>query len=55
MTVYSFTDFLARDAPISDEELCAGTGFPNIFYLIFRLYRHHFPLLALAAWQKKMR
>jgi hypothetical protein len=67
VTGYSFTDFLAIEpradhaqrsghrAPISDEELCAGTGFPNIFYLISHLYRHYFPLVALAAWQKKMR
>jgi squalene-hopene/tetraprenyl-beta-curcumene cyclase len=30
-----------------DEELCTGTGFPNVFYLHFHLYRHYFPLLAL--------
>jgi squalene-hopene/tetraprenyl-beta-curcumene cyclase len=38
-----------------DEELCTGTGFPNVFYLNFHLYRHYFPLLALAVWQAKMR
>ena len=37
-----------------DEQLCTGTGFPNVFYLNFHLYRHYFPLLALAVWQAKM-
>ncbi len=36
-----------------DEELMTGTGFPNVFYLTYHLYRHYFPLLALAAWQSK--
>jgi squalene-hopene/tetraprenyl-beta-curcumene cyclase len=31
-----------------DEELATGTGFPNVFYLNYHLYRHYFPLLALA-------
>lgn len=31
-----------------DEELATGTGFPNVFYLTYHLYRHYFPLLALA-------
>jgi squalene-hopene/tetraprenyl-beta-curcumene cyclase len=44
-----------NSAGIWDEELCTGTGFPNVFYLNFHLYRHYFPLLALAVWQKKMR
>jgi len=35
-----------------DEELMTGTGFPNVFYLSYHLYRHYFPLLALAAWRK---
>jgi squalene-hopene/tetraprenyl-beta-curcumene cyclase len=35
-----------------DEDLMTGTGFPNVFYLSYHLYRHYFPLLALAAWQK---
>lgn len=34
-----------------DEELMTGTGFPNVFYLTYHLYRHYFPLLALATWQ----
>ncbi len=31
-----------------DEELATGTGFPRVFYLTYHLYRHSFPLLALA-------
>jgi squalene-hopene/tetraprenyl-beta-curcumene cyclase len=38
-----------------DEHLCTGTGFPNVFYLNFHLYRLYFPLLALAVWQAKIR
>ncbi|MBA3975796.1 MAG: squalene--hopene cyclase [Candidatus Solibacter sp.] len=31
-----------------DEDLMTGTGFPNVFYLSYHLYRDYFPLLALA-------
>jgi squalene-hopene/tetraprenyl-beta-curcumene cyclase len=31
-----------------DETLATGTGFPNVFYLRYTLYRNYFPLLALA-------
>lgn len=31
-----------------DESLYTGTGFPNVFYLNYQLYRLYFPLLALA-------
>jgi squalene-hopene/tetraprenyl-beta-curcumene cyclase len=31
-----------------DESLATGTGFPNVFYLQYTLYRDYFPLLALA-------
>ncbi|MEO8026777.1 MAG: squalene--hopene cyclase [Bryobacteraceae bacterium] len=31
-----------------DESLMTGTGFPNVFYLTYHLYRDYFPLLALA-------
>jgi squalene-hopene/tetraprenyl-beta-curcumene cyclase len=30
------------------EELATGTGFPNVFFLRYHLYRHYFPLMALA-------
>jgi squalene-hopene/tetraprenyl-beta-curcumene cyclase len=29
-----------------DETQFTGTGFPNVFYLQYHLYRHYFPLLA---------
>jgi squalene-hopene/tetraprenyl-beta-curcumene cyclase len=35
-----------------DEDLMTGTGFPNVFYLSYALYRHYFPLLALATFAK---
>ncbi|HBY64213.1 MAG TPA: squalene--hopene cyclase [Solibacterales bacterium] len=35
-----------------DEELNTGTGFPKVFYLMYHLYRHTFPLLALGAYLK---
>jgi squalene-hopene/tetraprenyl-beta-curcumene cyclase len=31
-----------------DEDLMTGTGFPNVFYLTYHMYRDYFPLLALA-------
>ena len=31
-----------------DELLFTGTGFPNVFYLQYHLYRNYFPLLAMA-------
>jgi squalene-hopene/tetraprenyl-beta-curcumene cyclase len=36
------------------EELMTGTGFPNVFYLAYRLYPHYFPLLALATWHRSV-
>ena len=33
------------------EEQATGTGFPNVFYLTYHLYRDYFPLLALATVQ----
>jgi squalene-hopene/tetraprenyl-beta-curcumene cyclase len=30
------------------EEATTGTGFPNVFYLTYGMYRDYFPLLALA-------
>ncbi len=35
-----------------DEDLSTGTGFPRVFYLQYHLYRHSFPVLALAAYRK---
>jgi squalene-hopene/tetraprenyl-beta-curcumene cyclase len=31
-----------------DEEATTGTGFPNVFYLTYQMYRDYFPLMALA-------
>jgi squalene-hopene/tetraprenyl-beta-curcumene cyclase len=30
------------------ETATTGTGFPNVFYLTYAMYRDYFPLLALA-------
>ena len=35
-----------------DEELATGTGFPNVFYLNYHLYKDYFPLLALSSFVK---
>jgi squalene-hopene/tetraprenyl-beta-curcumene cyclase len=34
-----------------EETATTGTGFPCVFYLKYHLYRHSFPLMALARWQ----
>ena len=31
-----------------DEDATTGTGFPNVFYLTYHMYRDYFPLMALA-------
>ena len=36
------------------EEKHTGTGFPGDFYLIYRLYCHYFPLLALGRYKKRI-
>jgi len=48
-------DYLIRtqkDDGTWDEELATGTGFPQVFYLRYHLYRNSFPLLALSAFLK---
>ncbi len=40
-----------RDDGEWDESLATGTGFPNVFYLRYTLYRSYFPLLALRQTQ----
>jgi squalene-hopene/tetraprenyl-beta-curcumene cyclase len=35
-----------------DESQWTGTGFPKIFYLKYHLYRHYFPLMALARYRR---
>ncbi len=36
-----------------EESLMTGTGFPNVFYLSYHLYRDYFPLMALATLHPK--
>jgi squalene-hopene/tetraprenyl-beta-curcumene cyclase len=35
-----------------DEDFYTGTGFPKVFYLKYHLYRHYFPLTALARYKR---
>jgi len=35
-----------------DEEPFTGTGFPKVFYLKYHLYRHYFPMFALARYRQ---
>jgi squalene-hopene/tetraprenyl-beta-curcumene cyclase len=35
-----------------DEQPFTGTGFPKVFYLKYHLYRHYFPLYALARYRR---
>jgi squalene-hopene/tetraprenyl-beta-curcumene cyclase len=37
-----------------DEEATTGTGFPNVFYLTYTMYRDYFPLLALAGARRAL-
>ncbi len=37
-----------------EEEWYTGTGFPRVFYLRYHLYRHYFPLMALARYSHLM-
>ncbi len=36
------------------EDLATGTGFPNVFYLQYTLYRNYFPVLALSAARRAL-
>jgi len=48
-------DYLVRtqnDDGTWDEALATGTGFPQVFYLCYHLYRNSFPLLALNSYLK---
>ena len=38
-----------------DEPQFTGTGFPSVFYLRYHLYRLHFPLMALARYERAAR
>jgi squalene-hopene/tetraprenyl-beta-curcumene cyclase len=37
-----------------DESAATGTGFPDVFYLRYTLYRNYFPLIALTAAQRAL-
>jgi squalene-hopene/tetraprenyl-beta-curcumene cyclase len=41
-----------KDDGTWDEELATGTGFPQVFYLCYHLYRNSFPLLAVNTFLK---
>lgn len=36
-----------------DESITTGTGFPQVFYIRYDLYRNYFPLLALATYARR--
>jgi len=44
---------VAHQLPNGDwaEDLMTGTGFPRVFYLQYHLYRHYFPMMALAMFK----
>jgi squalene-hopene/tetraprenyl-beta-curcumene cyclase len=37
-----------------DEQGTTGTGFPNVFYISYHLYRDYFPLLALSTYAQSV-
>jgi squalene-hopene/tetraprenyl-beta-curcumene cyclase len=41
-----------REDGVWSEDLATGTGFPNVYYLTYHLYRDSFPLLALSTYLK---
>ena len=54
MAVRQGVEFLLRQMTPDgtwDEELFTGTGFPRVFYLRYHMYRHYFPLWALALYR----
>jgi squalene-hopene/tetraprenyl-beta-curcumene cyclase len=42
-----------RDDGTWDEDIFTGTGFPNVFYLRYHLYRHSFPVMALGMYERR--
>jgi squalene-hopene/tetraprenyl-beta-curcumene cyclase len=40
-----------QEAGTWEQEPWTGTGFPGVFYLNYHLYRHYFPLRALAEYR----
>jgi squalene-hopene/tetraprenyl-beta-curcumene cyclase len=50
-------DYLLKSQDASgtwDEQATTGTGFPRVFYLKYDLYRHSFPLYALALYRDRI-
>jgi squalene-hopene/tetraprenyl-beta-curcumene cyclase len=45
-------DFQADRAGGWNEHWFTGTGFPKVFYLRYNLYRHYFPVMALARYRR---
>jgi squalene-hopene/tetraprenyl-beta-curcumene cyclase len=45
-------DFQADLAGGWNEHWFTGTGFPKVFYLRYNLYRHYFPVMALARYRR---
>lgn len=48
-------DFVHDRAGSWAEHWFTGTGFPKVFYLRYNLYRHYFPVMALARWVRMSR
>src|SRR5262249_13406453 len=46
------TDFQSDLAGGWNEHWFTGTGFPKVFYLRYNLYRHYFPVMALARYRR---
>ncbi|MBA3314714.1 MAG: hypothetical protein M3552_11205 [Planctomycetota bacterium] len=49
------SDRCCGDTPYGPDNLDHGTGFPQVFYLRYHYYRHYFPLMALARYEKATR
>ncbi len=48
-------DFVHDCAGSWSEHWFTGTGFPKVFYLRYNMYRHYFPVMALARWVRMSR
>lgn len=48
-------DFVHDRAGSWAEHWFTGTGFPKVFYLRYNMYRHYFPVMALARWVRMKR
>lgn len=47
---HAATDFVSDRAGAWSEHFFTGTGFPKVFYLRYNMYRHYFPVMALARY-----